>query len=152
MKHQKLIINLLLNSLKKLFFILFLFISIQLFSQEIIPKRINLMLGEKAEIPLNLVYGNPAIAWTESGMPANCILDNTTGNLSIEAVDLDCSPSFTWTFSVSHLELPFNNTTGTTDQDIKFCKRENICFPPHRGVPYNTSPPTIDGNIKNDLG
>jgi hypothetical protein len=29
---------------------------------------------------------------------------------------------------------------------------ENICFPPHRGVPYSPNPPVIDGKVQEDVG
>jgi len=30
--------------------------------------------------------------------------------------------------------------------------REKICWPAHRGVPYDTDPPTIDGTVQEDVG
>ncbi len=30
--------------------------------------------------------------------------------------------------------------------------REKICWPPHRGVPYDPDPPTIDGSVQEDVG
>lgn len=30
--------------------------------------------------------------------------------------------------------------------------REGMCWPPHRGVPYDPDPPTIDGSVQEDVG
>jgi len=41
-----------------------------------------------------------------------------------------------------------------TNGDLKYAfpPKEKLCFPPHRGVPYDNDPPEIDGRIQEDVG
>lgn len=38
------------------------------------------------------------------------------------------------------------------DLKYAFLAKERLCFPPHRGVPYDNDPPEIDGRVQEDVG
>lgn len=49
---------------------------------------------------------------------------------------------------------PHMSYYDATNGNLKyaFVPRENLCFPPHRGVPYDNDPPEIDGRVQEDVG
>jgi len=88
--------------------------------------------GSIAAYHWNLGEGQPAIPTTTATTQATYLTGEHTATLAVED-------------NTGHM-------SSTITVLIRAFPNQVVSFPVHRGVPYNPNPPTVDGEVQNDLG
>lgn len=98
---------------------------------------------------------NPHISYYDAANGALKYATKKSGEWSIHTVDNTSLDVGLYTsIALDANDNPHISYYDAENHNLKYAslQKERICFPPHRGVPYNNNPPVIDGEVRDDVG